>query len=108
MDSMVSGDTTPIDITLTDDETGAAVDLATVASITYQMASSVAASAPYVSKSLSDGITVSGNVVTITLAPADTADLGGDYYHELELTFADGTVITPLRGTVSIERDLIQ
>lgn len=107
-DSMVSGDSMPLDFPLTDYVTGAAADLSTVTAIVYKMATSPTATTADVTKTLGAGITVSGNTVTVTLAPADTASLAGVYFHELQVTGAGGTVETPIQGYLSIERDLIQ
>jgi hypothetical protein len=51
--------------------------------------------------------TPASGIVTITLDPADTAALAGEFYHELELTQA-GIVSTVLFGQVTIVKDLIQ
>lgn len=43
----------------------------------------------------------------VSLAPADTAGLAGNYAHELQVVAADGAVSTPLAGTAHILADLI-
>jgi len=46
-------------------------------------------------------------VCSITLSPADTDALSGEYYHELQLTTASGEISTVLYVQVTIAKDLI-
>jgi len=45
--------------------------------------------------------------LSVTLVPANTAPLSGDYWHELQLTDAAGKVSTVLYGTLSVQKDLV-
>lgn len=40
----------------------------------------------------------------VTIIPQDTQDLLGRYWHEAEVTFADGTVATVTQGILTITR----
>lgn len=68
-------------------------------------------SAPIIQKSLGSGIAIEGmpvdGVVLVTLNSADTAALHGDYYYELEVIDSAGKVGTVLRGTQTVDRELI-
>lgn len=46
-------------------------------------------------------------VLSVTIVPANTADLAGDYWYELELTGADTKVSTVLYGTLTVQKDLV-
>lgn len=104
--SMMSGDSKTLTVNVVDGD-GVAVDVSTAAAIVYEIAASPAAATSYVSKALTTGVTVATSTVTVTLAPADTKDLAGVYYHELEITDASGHVFTAFSGYVTIARDLI-
>lgn len=57
----------------------------------------------YVSKDLSDGLTIyDSNVIRIEIDSDDTLDLNGDYYHELYITDTTGKVITLMTGKIHI------
>lgn len=43
----------------------------------------------------------------VTLAPADTAALSGDYYHEAQVRDGSGNISTVLTGKLAIVRDLV-
>lgn len=103
---MVSGDSATLSIGIVN-AAGVAVDVSTATAIVYEIATSPAAATPLVSKALTTGVTVATSTVTVTLAPADTKDLAGVYYHELEITDASGNVFTAFSGYVTIDRDLI-
>ena len=62
-----------------------------------------------VKKDLDDGITINdSSSVTITLDPADTEDIQGSYKHEMEITDAGGNPSTVMRGTATINKDIIE
>lgn len=44
--------------------------------------------------------------IDVELLPADTEGYKGDYYHECEVRFSDGAVLTPYAGTATIVEDL--
>ena len=102
--TMTRGDTRTLTLTLTDavgdpyDLTGAAVTL-TVGDL--------------FAKTVGDGIVVTTpatGVATITVAPADTETAGNrrSYPYDVEVIFADGTVITPVLGRFVIRPDVTQ
>ncbi len=63
----------------------------------------------FLKKSIGSGISVAGNVITITLAPGDTESAGaGKHWHELEVLFADGWSSTVMTGEVTITRTLVR
>lgn len=99
--SMISGDTKRLEVTIQDAD-GAEVDV-TGAAVTYVIADS----AVRVAKTTDDGITIDGAVVTVTLDPADTAELAGVYAHEMQITDPSGNVGTVMIGEVSIAKDII-
>ena len=44
----------------------------------------------------------SGGTFDIVIASTDTEPLDGIYYHETEITFADGTISTVMTGTMTV------
>ena len=54
-------------------------------------------------KSLTDGISIEGETISVKLEPIDTESLTGDYYHEMELTDGLGNVSTIFTGKARIE-----
>jgi hypothetical protein len=95
---MVAGDTKNVVVTV------AGTDL-TGATIKWALKKSVSSTVANVSKTTSDGISISdaaGGVFTIALAPADTVNLKNDYYHEAEVTDQQGNVSTVMTGRISI------
>lgn len=106
--TMVQGDTVALDFAIVDNA-GDAVDL-TGASIKWHMARSVY-SEPDVEKALSDGIAFVDDgegTFTVTLDSADTEDLVGTFYHEVEITDSNGNISTPHTGSISILPALIK
>lgn len=100
--TMTRGDTRTLTLTLTDadadpyDLTGAAVRF-TVGDL--------------FDKALGDGIAVAApatGVAVITIDPDDTetADARRSYPYDIEVTFADGTVVTPILGRFVIRPDV--
>ena len=97
----IAGDSESIVVTVLD-ETGAAVDL-TGASGEYAIKTDVrAATNLLLLTSATNAIVFLSNTATITLAPANTVSLAGQYYHEFEITLADGRVFTAFYGTPTI------
>ena len=112
--SLHSGDSRTLRITINDDA-GAALDI-TGATIKWQLSKKAADSVePKGAFILSKGTTSTGIEITdatggiceVTLAPADTEALAGEFYHELQMTL-DGSVSTVLFGQATIVKDLIQ
>ena len=104
-DSIVSGDTASLIVRIVD-ENRKPLDVSGAIAVTYELAESVGGTA-LITKTLLDGIVITGSTITVTFGTADTAGLSGDYYHELQITDANNKVFTPIRGTVTIEADLI-
>lgn len=105
--SMTQGDTKTLVVSVKDAE-GNAVSI-TDATIKWRAARSYGKTA-VVSKSTVSGVQITngaGGVFAVALLPADTEDLIGTYFHEAEVTFADGTVSTVLTGTMKINKQLI-
>lgn len=103
--TMYSGDSRTLNIEITDD-TGAPVDVSTSSDITYGIFKQTGEA--LVTKTISAGLLIAESVITVTLDPADTADLaGGTYVHECQVTTADDHVYTVLGGTIKILRDYI-
>ena len=102
--SMQGGDSKTIEVTLVD-AAGVPVDV-TGATITYRIAAAPHNTALVTKTTGGNGVTIAASVVTIVLAPDDTADLNGVYHHELEVVDANDNVATAFRGYVIVEGDL--
>ncbi len=81
------------------DSTGSPVDLTTATTLEWVLHADVQDGNPLIQKSIGSGITITnpgGGQFTITLLPADTATLSGNYYHECELNMGgkDNTLFT--------------
>ena len=99
--SKIAGDSESITVTVVD-ETGAAVDL-TGATIEYAIKTDVRALTNLLLlTSATTSITILADTATITLSPANTVSLAGNYYHECEITLVDGRVYTAFLGTITI------
>ena len=97
----IAGDSEIIEVTVVD-ETGAAVDL-TGASGKYVIKTDVrAASNVLLLTSTGGAISILSNTFTITIAPANTVGLAGEYYHEAEITTADARVFNAFTGKIVI------
>lgn len=106
---LTEGDTARFTVTVKD-SAGAVVDLTGVTSIAWQIARSAFAGSPDLSKSIGSGVTVTdaaGGVFQVELAPADTADLLGDFHHEAEVTDGAGDIATVFCGTLTFSKGLI-
>jgi hypothetical protein len=83
-------------------------DLSGATAIKWAVKRSVSSTERPIYKELSSGITVTKTGETdsefqITLNPSDTATLKSDYYHEAEVTDAQGNVSTVMTGRISIQ-----
>ena len=95
------GDTLDIVVTITDGESAANLSGATIRYAVGKTASSTGEKV-FIEKSVGSGITVAGNVATVTLDPDDTEDMEpGTYYQEMEVVFSGGRV-----ATVEMDNDL--
>lgn len=106
--SMAAGDSKTLSVSVTEQSDDAATNIAGAA-IAWKAARSMRTTAA-ISKSTSSGIVItsgSGGTFDITLDPADTSSLKGDYYHEAQITFSTGEVATVLRGLMTIDPALI-
>lgn len=103
---IVSGDTVRLPVSVMDDS-GNALNIAG-ASIEWVLAKHAGAD-PVITKSTADGSVAltdaEGGEFQVTVAPEDTADYAGTWYHEIELTDTDGNVSTILSGTFEIRED---
>jgi len=112
--SMHSGDDKELVITI-NDSSGNAIDLSGLVSAKWSCSKKKSdgsfSSTPVVSKSLVSGISVTdaaNGELTVTLAQADTKDLSGSFYQELELVDSANKKQTVMTGTLTILKDLIQ
>jgi hypothetical protein len=106
--NMTAGDTKTLVVTVRDAE-GTAVNL-TGSTIKWQAKRSLGKAAS-LSKVSASGITLTdptNGEFSVALDPSDTEDLVGLFHHEAEVTAADGTISTVLRGTMKINRALIE
>ena len=106
---LTEGDTARLTVTVRD-AAGAVVDLTGATAIAWQMARSAFAASPTLSKSLGSGVTVTdamNGVFQVALAPADSADLLGDFHHEAEVTDGAGDIATVFCGTLNFSKGLI-
>ena len=109
--SMFSGDDKLLRVTITDANNGDLPFNLTGTTSTIWKAGRTSSSAVKVTKTLGSGITITdavNGILEITLTPADTAALQGDYYHELQIVDASGKKRTVLAGTASIDDDLVE
>jgi len=107
---MYAGDTRKLIVTVVDQD-GIDVDLIG-GSVTWQLAKSDWKKDPdasvLVTKTSGAGqIELADGSFIVNLQPADTAGFDGSYYHEAQVTLADGTVGTPLVGKVKVKPNLI-
>lgn len=106
---MVAGDTKYLVVTVRDAD-GVAVDL-TGAGIKWQCARSFGKASVLSKATGGSGIAItsaSGGIFTVTLSPSDTESMGGNYYHEAQVTASDGTISTVMFGTMKVNKALIE
>jgi hypothetical protein len=110
---MFAGDTKRINFTITDATTGAVFDI-TGATALWQASRAKPvgfSSTPLLTKTEGDGLEITdaiGGAVTVVLSPADTLNLSGNFYHELQLEDADGDIATVYTGTFTVRKALIR
>lgn len=105
--SMYSGDTKTLAVVVKDTN-NSVVDISS-ATITWKAARDLHKTAD-IQKDTSTGISITsgtGGAFSVTINPADTVGLAGDFYHEAEVTFSNGDVQTVLAGTLTIKPDMI-
>ncbi len=109
---MVSGDTKKLKITINNSD-DTPYDITGSTDIKWQLFIN---NTPEISKDLGAGIIITDGVngiLTISIDPADTDNLEGTYFHELQIKDASGNVLTPRNpdnfdcGEAKIHKDLI-
>ena len=109
---MVSGDTKTIRVKCIGTDR-LPYSLAEAVRIDWQLAKTVNSTTALLTKEMADdgtGIYQNGDdwFIDINIAPDDTEDLAGDYYHECQVTMANGDIATPFSGTFTVVKDLVQ
>ena len=99
--TMVSGDTMSFNV-IVKDQNGDAV---AVDGATFRAKRNLEDANPDISLSLGNGITQSDEILTVRLAPADTASLVGFFYYDMNITI-DSDVFTLQRGMLQIEANV--
>lgn len=108
-ETIYQGDTCTIEVTVTDQVTGATVDM-DGAAITWVLSKSPGGDALLTKSTSAGGITVGGtgnSVITVTIDAGDTDEFVGGYWHELEVRDSIGQVFTVLQDRVNIKVDTI-
>lgn len=106
--SMFAGD--DLTLTVTVKETDGTATTITSAAISWKASKSNSKTAAITKSTAAGGVTITngaGGIFTVSLDPADTTSLEGDYIHEAQITFSNGDVRTVLRGVMTIEPELI-
>ena len=99
--TMVSGDTMSYNVIIRDQNGDAVL----VDGATFRAKRNLEDANPDISLSLGNGITQSDEVLTVRLAPADTASLVGFFYYDMNITI-DSDVFTLQRGMLQIEANV--
>lgn len=99
--TMVSGDTLSYNVIIRD-QNGEPV---LVDGATFRAKRNLEDANPVISLSLGSGITQSDEILTVRLAPADTASLVGFFYYDMNITI-DSDVFTLQRGMLQIEANV--
>ena len=71
----------------------------------------VFSSTPVLQKTIGSGVEVLDSfqgLVTVTLSPADTNQISGSFYHELEVSDFDGDIATVYAGEFQVKKALIK
>lgn len=100
--TMIKGDTLAFNITVNDDNG----DPITVDYAYFTAKKNLSDSTPAFQKSLGNGITQEDGVLTVRVAPTDTASLyDGMYYYDCQIRIGSDKY-TLLRGILSLEADV--
>lgn len=108
--TMWSGDTRRLSITVDDGASPPVAINLTSSTIEWHLAKRLTSTVAILTKTVGGGIALTdpvNGVFEVTIDPADTADLSGEYYHEAEVTLSGGDKSTVLVGIATIKRDLI-
>jgi len=107
---MWAGESKTVTCTVTDQDTGASVNLAS-SSVQWVMQKDELGGTTVLTKdadwSGASGITISGCTFSLTLVHADTDALQGTYYHEAEVIDTNGSTFKPMRGYIEVNRGAI-
>lgn len=107
---LYAGDDDRLEFTITQSD-GSALDLTNM-SIVWQLADRAAGPALITKDSANAGeiavVDTVGGRFDVLLDPADTADLSGSFYHEVELTDVDGNEFTVFDGRLFIKPTLVE
>lgn len=109
-----SGNTKRIIVTVKD-ASGTVVNVSSLSAANFAIAEAPAGRSDYVptpifTKTLLDGIAITdglNGILTVTLSPADTEGLEGDYIYEMELVESTGDVSTILSDVLQIRPTII-
>jgi hypothetical protein len=101
--SVYQGDDFRAAVTVSD-STGAAADL-TGYTVNAQIRRGIADNNPDIVQTISTSVDLP-NTINLSIDHADTANLTGPYLWDLQLTAADGTKTTILRGKVDVLREI--
>lgn len=102
----VQGDSKVLRVTVTVD--GEVLDAAALPAARYRVAKRLRATAtPVITKALGEGIAAVDGKLEITLLPADSLTLKGEYFHELEVIDSAGRVMTAFQGKFTLDPALI-
>jgi hypothetical protein len=112
---MYAGDTKHIIVTVKDDA-GNLVDLSEVQAVRFSMAQAPSGRArynaqPIVKKHIGSGVDMtdgSSGKITITISPADTENICGEYLFEVEVVDAVGDVATIVSDSIIIKPTIIK
>jgi len=108
--SLFSGNDAKLSVTLTDADTGEALNLTGTLELVWALAKNAQATA-LLTKTLGAGVVItdaSAGIVEVTLDAADTEPLKGTFYQEMRLTNSVGKKSTLLYGEVEILGNLIR
>lgn len=109
--TMWAGTSKAVTTTVTDETTGASVNLDSCSSINWTMQDTLIGGSTILSKGSDTAapcnITYSGCTFTFIMTNEDTDSLQGRYYHESELVDSAGCVFKPMSGMITIRQGAI-
>jgi len=106
--SMHSGDDLVLEVTVKD-AAGTVVDISG-ASGTFGIGKLDSSGNPKGSSLAAPAVAITDGAagkLSVTIVPANTESLAGDYWHELQLTDAATKISTVLYGTLTVQKDLV-
>lgn len=108
-ESVYQGDTFQVQVTITDQDTGAAVDVSSAA-ITWVLSKSIGGTAALTKTKAAGEIVVSGassNIATVTVDAGDTDGLTGGYWSEMQVTDGSGNIYTVHQERINIKAETV-